>query len=147
MTCSPPAGPRTARPAATWPAAVEVRRDRREVLAVHRERVVELGAERERDARRGRRDEHVGLLEGGGEVAGDERADLLRLAVVGVVVAARQGVGAEDDPALDLRPEAGVAGQRHDLLERAVAVVADAQAVADAVERARLDDASDGAIR
>ena len=56
------------------------------------------------------RDQHVGLLERGGEVARDQRADLLRLAVVGVVVAAGQRVGAEDDAALDLVAEAGVAG-------------------------------------
>jgi hypothetical protein len=41
------------------------------------------------------------------EVAGDEGTDLLRLPVVGVVVARRQGIGAEDDPPLDLGAEAG----------------------------------------
>ncbi len=35
----------------------------------------------------------------------DERADLLGRAVVGVVVAGRQGVGPQDDPPLDLRTE------------------------------------------
>ena len=49
-------------------------------------------------------------------IARDERADLLRLAVVGVVVAAGQRVCAEDDAALDLGAEALLAGQRHDLL-------------------------------
>ena len=50
------------------------------------------------------------LLVGGGEVADDQRADLLGLAVVGVVVAGRQGVGAEHDAPLDLGTEAGRAG-------------------------------------
>ena len=61
-------------------------------------------------------DQHVGLLERRLEVAADQRAHLLRLAVVGVVVAAGQGVGAEDDPALHLVAEAGVAGGAHDVL-------------------------------
>ena len=72
--------------------------------------------------------------EGRLEVARDERADLLGLAVVGVVVAARQGVRAEHDAALDLGAETGRAGQRHDLLGAAGAVVADPQAVAHGVE-------------
>src|SRR4030095_10057631 len=75
-----------------------------------------------------------GLVERRLEVAGDQRADLLRLAVVGVVVAAGQRVRAQDDPPLDLRPEAGLAGQRHDVLQRPGAVVADPQAVPAAIE-------------
>ena len=47
---------------------------------------------------------------GGLEVADDQRADPLGLAVVGVVVAGRQGVGAEHDAALDLGAEAGGPG-------------------------------------
>ena len=96
--------------------AGEVGRDGRDVVEVHRHRVVELVAEPERGRRRGRADEHVCGLEGAGEVVGDEAADLLGRAVVGVVVAAGQGVGAEDDPALDLVAEAGVPGRGHDLL-------------------------------
>ena len=70
------------------------------------------------------------------EVAGDQRAHLLRLAVVGVVVAAGQRVGAEDDAALDLVAEAGVAGRAHDVLgrRRRHALGQHAQAVAHRVE-------------
>ena len=66
----------------------------------------------------------------------DQRAHLLRLAVVGVVVAAGQGVGAEDDPALHLVAEAGVAGGPHDLLGARVvdALGQHPQAVAHGVE-------------
>ena len=76
------------------------------------------------------------VLERRGEVVRDEAADLLRRAVVGVVVAAGQGVGAEDDAALDLVAEAGVAGGRHDLLGagRVDTLGGDAQAVAHGVE-------------
>ena len=68
------------------------------------------------------------------EVAGDQRADLLRLPVVGVVVAGRQRVRADHDAALHLGAEARLAGQRHDVLERVHPVVADPQAVAHRVE-------------
>ena len=96
--------------------AGEVGRDGGDVVEVHGHRVVELVAELERRGRCGRADQHVDLLEGRREVVRDEPAHLLRLAVVGVVVAARQRVGAEDDAALHLVAEAGVAGGRHDLL-------------------------------
>ena len=98
--------------------AGQVGGDGREVVEVHRDRVVDLLAQLERGGRRGRRDQHVGLLEGGREVARDQRAHLLGLAVVGVVVAAGQGVGAEDDPALHLVAEPGLAGGAHDVLGR-----------------------------
>ena len=94
------------------------RRQRAQVVDVHRHRVGDALADPERDERRGRRDQHVGLLERGGEVARDQRAHLLRLAVVGVVVAGRQRVRADHDAALHLGAEAGLAGQRHDVLER-----------------------------
>src|ERR1035438_4564605 len=81
-----------------------------------------------------RRDQHVDPLERGLEVPDDQGAHLLGLAVVGVVVAARQGVGAEHDPALDLSAEPLRTGERHDLLGAAGAVVADPQAVPHAIE-------------
>ena len=46
------------------------------------------------------------LLEGLLEIAPDERAHALRLAVVGVVVARRERVGADQAAALDLAAEA-----------------------------------------
>ena len=51
-------------------------------------------------------DQHVEPLEGVVEVALDERAHLLRLQVVGVVVAGGERVRAEHDAALDLGAEA-----------------------------------------
>ena len=80
------------------------------VVEVHRERVVGLRAELERDASGA-----VGVTtkskrsKAAREVLGDLRAHLLRAAVVGVVVAAGQRVGAEHDAALDLGAEAVVA--------------------------------------
>ena len=96
--------------------AGEVRRDGGDVVEVHRQRVVELLADPERRGRRRRRDQHVGLLERGREVALDQGPHLLRLPVVGVVVAAGERVGAEDDPPLHLLAEAGVAGRAHHVL-------------------------------
>ena len=87
-------------------------RHRAEVVQVHRQRIGGLGAELERDARRGRRDDEVDVRPRVGEVARDQRADLLGAAVVGVVVAARQRVGAEHDAALDLGAEALLARLR-----------------------------------
>ena len=83
---------------------------------------------------RGRADEHVGALERRVEVARDERAHLLGLAVVGVVVAARQRVGAEDDAALHLVAEAGLAGGAHDVLRARVAGRGHPEPVAHRVE-------------
>ncbi len=114
--------------------AREVRRDRREVVEVHGQRVVELLAELERRGGRRRRDQHVDLLERGVEVALDERAHLLRAAVVGVVVAGAQRVGAEDYPALDLGAEPGLARRRHDVLDGAAAGRVHAEAEAHRVE-------------
>ena len=69
--------------------------------------------ERERDRRRGRRDERVEALRPEGvEVALDQRADLLRLEVVGVVVAGRERVGPEHDPALRPRRRSPGRGSR-----------------------------------
>ncbi len=116
--------------------AGQVGRDGGDVVEVHRQRVVELLPQPERGRRRGRGDEHVGPLEGTLEVAADQRAHLLRLPVVGVVVAARQRVGAQDDAALDLVAEALVARRAHDLLgaRRLDALGQHPQAVAHRVE-------------
>ena len=78
------------------------------------------------------------------EVVGDQRAHLLRLLVVRVVVAGAQHVGAEQDAAPDLGAEPLAAGR---LVERAdVAVGPDlARAVAHAVEAREVRGASAGA--
>ena len=132
-TCTPTGRPSSPVPNGTeiagWPG--QVGRDRADVVQVHRQRVGGLGAEREGGGRRRRRQQHVEALVGGGEVADDQRAHLLRLAVVGVVVAGRQGVGAEHDAALHLGAEARRCGWRS-FISPVVGGV-DPQAVADAV--------------
>src|SRR5205814_10682614 len=107
-----------------------------------------LRSYRDRDGRRGRRDERVHLLEDADLLVLYERPNLLRLDVVGVVVAGRERVRAEDHPALDLRAEAFAAGAAI-RLEQVGSL--DAQAVADAVVAGevrggfgRLDDVVDG---
>ena len=82
--------------------AGKVRRNRRDVVQVHRHRVGQLLAEAEGGRRRARADQHIRLLERRREVALDECANLLGAAVVGVVVSRAQRVRAEDDAALDL---------------------------------------------
>src|SRR5690606_35604091 len=44
------------------------------------------------------------------EIQLDQRADLLRLHVVDIVIPARERVGPQHDPALDLGPESGASG-------------------------------------
>ena len=61
-----------------------------------------------------------------------ECADFLRPEVIGVVVAAAEDVGAEDDAALDFRAEAFLAGPCHNVEQ--VCRVRRAMAVADAVK-------------
>ena len=108
-----------------------VGRDREEVGGVHRERILRLLAQLEGDRRRGRADDQVEALEQRRVLAGDDRAHLLRLAVEGVVVAGRERVGADHDPALGLVAEALVAGALVHL-DQALRVLG-AVAVADAV--------------
>ena len=109
-----------------------VHRQRARVREVHRDRVGHLRAEREGDGRRRRRDQGIEALRPERiEVALDERPDLLRLEVVGVVVAGRQGVGPEHDPALDLGTEALAA--RGEVAGQDVAVRPEARPEADPV--------------
>jgi hypothetical protein len=94
--------------------------------------------------RRGRPHDHVAGLEGLDEIVGDQPADALRLQVVGVVIAVRQHIGADQDAPLDLGAEALGAGLHVHVVE--VAVVRGAVAVAHAVEALRLELASAGAM-
>ena len=76
--------------------------------------IVDPLADPERDGRRGRREDHVhAVVEDAAEIPGDERPHALRTAVVLVVVAGRQRVGAQHDPPLDLGAEPGRAGSLH----------------------------------
>ena len=131
-TCTPIGRPASPRPNGTLIArmAGEVRRDRTDVREVHRQRVGGLLPDRERLRRGARREEDVEPLVRGGEVADDERAHLLRLPVVGVVVPGGQRVGPEHDPALHLGTESRVPGARVHVRD---VLAVDAQAVADAV--------------
>ena len=84
-----------------------------DVGEVHRDRIVGLLARLEgRRGRRGREQEVHAAAERASEVVGDEGAHPLCLAIVGVVVAGAQHVGADENPALNLRAEALAAGGR-----------------------------------
>ena len=131
ISCSPTGNP-SERPDGTFRPGQpgQAGRDRHHVAGVHRERVGRLVADREGDRRRGRRGEDVERLERLAMLADEQRADALRLTVVGVVVARRERVGAEHDPPLRLVAEAGVTRPLDHL---AVRRCVDARAVADAV--------------
>ena len=80
-----------------------------DVGKVHGQRIVALLADFEGRGRRGGRYDGVDFGKGAQEFLGEDAADLLRLEVVGVVVAGGERVGAEEDAALDLGAEALVA--------------------------------------
>ena len=86
--------------------AREVRGHREDVVQVHRDRIVGLGADRKRRRRRGRTHDHVAASVRAAKVVGDQAAHLLRLQVIRVVVAVRQHVGADENPTLHLGAEA-----------------------------------------
>ena len=95
-------------------------------------RVVAVGADPERGRGRGRARDQVALLIGAAKIVGDEPPHLLRLEVIGVVVAVRQHVGADEDPPLHLGAEA--LGARLLVHVGQVGVGGGAVAVPDAVE-------------
>ena len=116
MTVSPSAGARTWTPTGSPSSPVpkgtligrvagQVGRDRAHVAQIHGERIGGLGAEREGGGRRRRGQQDVEALVGRLEVSDDQGANLLRFAVVGVVVARRQGVRPEHDASLHLGAE------------------------------------------
>ena len=94
--------------------AGQIGRDGAHVVEVHGQRIG-LGPEGERRGGRGGRQQHVHRLVGGSKIPGDEGTDPLGLAVVGVVVARRQGVGAQHDATLHLGAEPGSTGGGHHL--------------------------------
>ena len=96
--------------------AGEIGRNGEDVVHVHFEWIALL-ADREGGPRRGRRQQRVDPLEGAGEIARDQGPHLLRLAVVGVVIAGRQYIGADQDAPAHLGAEAGGAGRFVHLVE------------------------------
>lgn len=86
--------------------AGEVDGNRAYVHQVHGQRIGNFFADLERRSRRGGSDEDVHLLERPVKVLFDQGPDLQRLQVIGVIITGTQGIGAEHDAPLDLRPEA-----------------------------------------
>ena len=103
--------------------AGEAGRRGEDVGASHRDRVAQPLAEPEGAARSGRADQDVRALEGGLELAGEERPQRLGPAVVALGVAGGEGEGPEQDAARHLVAEARAAGRlerpRRALPERA----------------------------
>ena len=112
----------------------EVCRDRGDVIEIHRHRVFKLFTELECSGRRRRRHENVSLLECRSKVPLNKRAHLLSTAVVSVVVASAERIRAEDDAALDLGAEAGLAGRCHHVFDGTAILGRYAEAKADRVE-------------
>ena len=110
----------------------QVRGDREHVGQVHRERIVGSLPDAERRGRRRRRHQDVEAGERLLVVADDQRADLLGLAVVRLVVAGGQRVRAEHDATLHLGPEPR-ASRPHHHLDHVGVLTAGAGSVADAV--------------
>ena len=89
-------------------------------------------AELERGRRAGRPHDHVAFRERRREILRDQPPQLLRVDVVGVVVAVREHVGADQDAALHFGAEAFGAGLLVHVVE--IAILRRAVAVAHAVE-------------
>src|SRR5690348_14494128 len=87
----------------------QVRRNGEYVLEIHFVRIRYL-ANLECHRWRGGTDQHIETFESAGEIFRDQRAHLLRLLIIGVVVAGGERVGTEHDAALDLLPEPKLAG-------------------------------------
>src|SRR5215213_287734 len=119
----------------TWDAyggdAGQVSGDGAYVVGVHGKRVIHLLPDSERHRGCCRREQDVVTGEGRAEVFDYPGPHLLCLGVVSVVVARRQGVGAEHDPPLRLVSEAFLAPLTVHLV---YAVFRDPQAVAHAVK-------------
>jgi len=90
----------------------------------NRQRIVSLRADRKRRLGRGRRQQVVESGESRGEIATQFRANGLRAAVVGVVVAGRQRERAEHDAALHFVAESFAARLEVNLAQRLRAIAA-----------------------
>src|SRR5829696_1935993 len=115
--------------------AGEVSGDGAYIVGVHGEGVIHLLPDPERHRGCSRREQDVVAGEGRAEVLDYPRPDLLGLGVICVVVARRQGVGAQHYPSLRLVSEALLARLTVHLV---YAVFRDPQAVAHAVEAGKV---------
>ncbi len=86
--------------------AGQVHRHGEDVLQIHLHRIRGLGADAEGRTRGRGREQHVAFLERLLEVALDQAAQLLGAGIIGVVIAGRQHIGADQDAALHFRAEA-----------------------------------------
>src|SRR5436190_7821409 len=84
----------------------ERRRDGEDVIEVHLHRIIAFRADGERGGGGGGPEDDIALRERLHEIARDQAADLLRLEVIGVVVAVRKNVGADEDAPLHFCAEA-----------------------------------------
>src|SRR3954466_3489774 len=76
------------------------RRDGEDVIEVHLHRIIAFRADGERGGGGGGPEDDIALRERLHEISRDQAADLLRLEVIGVVVALRKNVGADKDAPL-----------------------------------------------
>ena len=100
--------------------------------------LIDFLTDREGSSGRGRRNEDIHRFERCGEIASNQRTDFLRLAVVGVVVPARQCVGAQHDSTLHFGSEADLTCSGHDLFDGRLAVIARTKSIAHAVEASEI---------
>src|ERR1700738_4873446 len=99
--------------------ACQIRRHGEDVVQIHRDRVVGLLADRESRRRRSRGQDAVDQLERRREVARNQGAHPLRLQVIGIIIAGRQHIGADQHAPPDLGAKPGGAGQFIHLVEAA----------------------------
>ena len=81
----------------------QVHRNREQVCQIHRQRIIGMGTRLERRLRRRGGQENIHLLKRSIEIASNQRSNLLGLAVVGVNVTGRKGIGPDQDPPLHFR--------------------------------------------
>src|SRR5262247_2460819 len=86
--------------------AGEVDGNGKDVGEIHLQGIVDLFPNLEGRCRRNWSDEHIDTSESLLKIPPDQRPDLLRLSIIGLIVASAKGIGAEHDAALDLGAKA-----------------------------------------
>src|SRR5262245_16625342 len=98
---------------AAWDAdaanACKVAGNREDVAQIHLQWIIGFFADLECSSRCRRRDNSIDLLERSQEILADERTNFLSAQVIGVVVAAAEHVGPQDDAAFDFGAESRAA--------------------------------------